>query len=72
MSNLDPALAQAISIVAGAVAMAIISAASYYWPKGKDRFDENDHDEDNDIDGHNRVHNGTPDEAGEHDDPHRR
>lgn len=43
---LDPAIAQAIATIAGAVAMAIISMASYYFPKGKDRFDHDDDDDD--------------------------
>lgn len=39
MAVIDPALGQALSILAGAIAMAIVSIVSYYFPKGHDRFD---------------------------------
>lgn len=39
MAEIDPALGQALSILAGAIAMAIVSIVSYYFPKGHDRFD---------------------------------
>lgn len=45
---MDPAIAQAISIIAGAIAMAIVSIVSYYFPKDHDRFDERKHTEDED------------------------
>ena len=38
----NPAIAQAISIIAGAIAMAIVSIVSYYFPKDHDRFDKKD------------------------------
>jgi hypothetical protein len=43
---LDPAIAQAIATIAGAIAMLIISMASYYFPKDRDRFDEDNDDDD--------------------------
>ena len=39
---LDPALSQAIATLAGALAMLIISMASYYFPKDRSRFDDDD------------------------------
>ena len=50
MAAIDPVLGQALSILAGAVAMAIVSIVSYYFPKGHDRFDavERRHDDDDD------------------------
>lgn len=53
MAAIDPVLGQALSILAGAVAMAIVSIVSYYFPKGHDRFDhegkrKRDDDEEND------------------------
>lgn len=49
---LDPAISQAIASIAGALAMLIISIASYYFPRGTDRFDhEKDRrDDDDDMD----------------------
>jgi hypothetical protein len=49
---IDPVLGQALSILAGAVAMAIVSIVSYYFPKGHDRFDERErrHDDDDESD----------------------
>lgn len=49
MATIDPALGQALSILAGAVAMAIVSIVSYYFPKGHDRFDEREEDSDGDT-----------------------
>lgn len=46
---LDPAIAQAIATIAGALSMLIISAASYYFPRGKDRFNHDNSDEDEDY-----------------------
>lgn len=43
MAMIDPALGQALSILAGAIAMAIVSIVSYYFPKGHDRFDHHHH-----------------------------
>lgn len=37
---MDPALAQAIGTIAGAIAMAIVAIVSYYFPRGRDRFDD--------------------------------
>lgn len=36
---MDPAIAQAISALTGALVMLIIAATSYYFPRGRDRFD---------------------------------
>jgi hypothetical protein len=44
-ASLDPAVTQAISLLSGALAMAIISIVSYYFPKGHDRFDRDDRDD---------------------------
>lgn len=53
MAVIDPVLGQALSILAGAVAMAIVSIVSYYFPKGHDRFDRVEkrryHEEDDDA-----------------------
>ncbi len=45
LAALDPAIGQAIATISGALAMLIISYASYRFPKGKDRFDEHDEEE---------------------------
>lgn len=53
MAVIDPVLGQALSILAGAIAMAIVSIVSYYFPKGHDRFDHKDkhrHDDDDEED----------------------
>ena len=47
---LDPAIAQAIATISGALAMLIISIASYYFPRGTDRFDHEKKDDDDDED----------------------
>ena len=39
-----PAVVQAVSLISGAIAMAIVSIVSYYFPKGHDRFDEKRHE----------------------------
>lgn len=51
VAALDPALSQAIATLTGALAMLIISAASYYFPRGKDRFSKrnDDSEEEDDI-----------------------
>lgn len=36
---MDPALASAISAIAGAVTMLIVAATAYYFPRGRTRFD---------------------------------
>lgn len=46
---LDPAIAQAIATIAGALSMLIISAASYYFPRGKDRFNHESRDDDDEY-----------------------
>ena len=48
MGVIDPALGQALSILAGAIAMAIVSIVSYYFPKDHDRFDKYEHKDDDD------------------------
>jgi len=40
LAQLDPAISQAIATIAGALAMLIISMASYYFPKGRSRHDD--------------------------------
>ena len=50
MAEIDPSLGQALSILAGAIAMAIVSIVSYYFPKGHDRFDHHRHVQDDDDD----------------------
>ena len=50
---LDPALSQAIATLAGALAMLIISMASYYFPKDRSRFDD---DDDEGTDDHHTKH----------------
>ena len=51
IGTLDPAIAQAIATIAGALSMLIISAASFYFPRGKDRFDHDNHDDEEDDEG---------------------
>ena len=51
IGTLDPAIAQAIATIAGALSMLIISAASFYFPRGKDRFDHDNHDDGEDDEG---------------------
>lgn len=42
---MEPVLAQALATLAGAIATAILMAASYYWGPGQ-RGKRRDHDED--------------------------
>ena len=42
MTALDPVVAQGLSILLGAIAMAITSIVAYYFPRGHDRFDHED------------------------------
>ena len=43
---MDPAVAQAISAITGALVMLIIAATSYYFPRGVDRFDRRERERD--------------------------
>ena len=45
---MDPVLAQALATLAGAIATAILMAASYYWGPGqrRNRRDEREHRDD--------------------------
>ena len=42
MTELDPLVAQALSLLLGAITMAITSIVAYYFPRGHDRFDHED------------------------------
>ena len=57
---LDPAISQAIATISGAIAMLIISYASYKFPRGKDRFDE---DDDEPVQRKKKKHLAEPEEA---------
>ncbi|HNI71174.1 MAG TPA: hypothetical protein PLO27_07620 [Marmoricola sp.] len=60
VAALDPAISQAIATISGALAMLIISMASYYFPKGRskheDDMEEHDHKKHNHDQEEDDVH----------------
>lgn len=46
IAAMDPAVAQAIGSLSGALSVLIIAIASYYFPKDHDKFDDDKKEED--------------------------
>ena len=48
VSSMDPLVAQGLSLLLGAIAMAITSIFAYYFPRGHDRYDDKENRRDDD------------------------